>query len=57
MGHMLGEMRVDHHNYIQEEVEEVVAEEVGDVTAPLKVEVQDMAAYLGGKRHKQLRYC
>jgi hypothetical protein len=43
---MLDEMGVVHHNCIQEEV---VGEGVGGVNAPVKVEVLDMAEYLGKK--------
>lgn len=47
MGHMLDEMGEDHHNCIQGEE---VVEEVGGVTALLRVGVLDMAEYLGGKK-------
>jgi hypothetical protein len=50
---MLDEMGEGHHNRIQEEV---VGEGVEGVNAPIKVEVLDMAEYLGGK-NKQLGYC
>jgi hypothetical protein len=44
---MLDEMGEGHHNRIQEEV---VGEGVEGVNAPIKVEVLDMAEYLGGKK-------